>query len=490
MSLLQGNPKEKRQTSRLYLLFVFVFTLNLLCGLGVQLLLPKILPALHLGDGLFIGDSRTFHENARKLAGTMGSSDGFPSSFTHTVGRIEHVFAFFYRFYPYPLSVLPLQSVLQAMAAILGAGILRRIGAGGRASWWGGLLVGWNPWCWEWSTQIHRDGFFITGVLSILVALLPDLSADSQRRGISSGHLLFGICMIFLSRFYWLEIFKVMFLMFGLIGITLYFVPWTSKIRPSWILCFFGILLCAGFQALDRRWSTQTENRNKEALREAWKAGNSAGDNISVSFESPFVPNPYQPNNAAQPRVFPRWQSTSLPWLDYLGYRIYRVRQTQILAGGRSLVDEEHNLESISRQLLYLPRALQLALFAPFPSEIFTGPVDGRKSPVLRQARTWPQTGSGFRSSHAAAKIAPYLGSMASLAMFGIFWMLWCEKTRSGTLLAILFCLPPLALLGEIMPNLGTLVRHRYAFWILLVAIGVTGLAKIFRRLRDQKGSV
>lgn len=443
---------------------------------------------MHLGEGLFIGDSLTLHEITKQLAARLGSSpENLPSPpFTHTVGRIEHIFAVFYLFFPSPLSVLPLQSLLQALAGLCGAVILRQIGVMGRSSWWGGLLVGWNPWCWEWSTQMHRDGFFVVGVLAVWAALLTGSAEKQPHRGICLGLLISGIILIFLARIYWLEIFKVLFLIFGLVGLLLRFISRTARIYPPALICFVGVFLCLVFQDLDRRWSTKAENASKETLRQAWEIENNATDDISkpASFESAHltVPTPA----STRPKIFPNWQKFPLPVLDYLGYRIYRIRQTQILVGGRSLMDENQNLESLSQQIFYIPRALQLALFAPFPSEIFTGLRDGRKSPDLMQVRTWPQAGLGFRSTHAAAKIAPYLGSLASLALLGMIGVLWCEKTRNGTILMMMFCLPPLLLLGEVMPNLGTLIRLRYAFWILLVALGAVGWAEITQKVRAK----
>lgn len=117
---------------------------------------------------------------------------------------------------------------------------------------------------------------------------------------------------------------------------------------------------------------------------------------------------------------------------------------------------EFHKLTDI---LLYLPRALVIGLFAPFPNMWFTrGMQVGLEGRLL----------SGFET------FLIYL--IETLAAFA----LWRSRSRLQAWLLLLISLVGLLALGLVVPNLGALYRMRYSFWLLLIVLGAEGLRQLF----------
>ena len=143
-----------------------------------------------------------------------------------------------------------------------------------------------------------------------------------------------------------------------------------------------------------------------------------------------------------------------------------RVLATCVPAAG-SNVDADVELKSVGDFARYMPRAAAVGFLAPFPPMWFA---------------SGAQVGSAGRRLGGAEMILTYLLELAALAG------LWARRGRPVAWLLALSCAAGMTALGLVMPNVGTLYRMRYAFWMLLVVLAAGGVSRfIFARAREGR---
>jgi len=107
--------------------------------------------------------------------------------------------------------------------------------------------------------------------------------------------------------------------------------------------------------------------------------------------------------------------------------------------------------------LRYVPRAIVVGFFAPFP-------------------KMWVQSGSFGMATR-------LLSGVEMLAMYvlylGVAYCLWRERRNSKMWLLFLVATVGVVALGLVVVNAGALYRIRYVFWIILILIGSHGFALI-----------
>jgi hypothetical protein len=145
-----------------------------------------------------------------------------------------------------------------------------------------------------------------------------------------------------------------------------------------------------------------------------------------------------------------------------------RVMATCAPAAG-SNVDADVELNSFGDFALYLPRAVAVGFLAPMP-------------------RMWlasgAQVGAAGRVLGGTEMMLTYLLELAALGGG------WAQRGRLTAWLLALSCAAGTTALGLAVPNIGTLYRLRYAFWMLLVVLAAGGALRfIFARAR-QRGEV
>jgi hypothetical protein len=153
------------------------------------------------------------------------------------------------------------------------------------------------------------------------------------------------------------------------------------------------------------------------------------------------------------------WDRT--PWLplalDGIAYRIALIREVYHIYYRESLsnMDPEVGLYRATDVLRYLPRALQISLLAPFPSD-------------------WVDAGSLAWTTTARRLVAVEMLGVYP-ALLGLAVSLWRWRRRVDLWVVVLPCLAVLAIYGLVVPNLGALHRFRYGFLMTLVGLGVVG---------------
>lgn len=123
-----------------------------------------------------------------------------------------------------------------------------------------------------------------------------------------------------------------------------------------------------------------------------------------------------------------------------------------------SNIDTQYRINNFNGLFHYLPRATIIGLFAPFPN-------------------TWIESGEKLGLS------ARVLSGLETILMYAVQAMavigLWRARRRLDTWYLISVVLAGAVVLGLIIVNIGALYRFRYAFWMLLIILGVGGFEEV-----------
>lgn len=162
------------------------------------------------------------------------------------------------------------------------------------------------------------------------------------------------------------------------------------------------------------------------------------------------------------------WQESE--WIpDYVEKRLYQlsvIRFNSSMLAGNTSVDKDIQFASTKDYIIYIPRALTIGLFSPFP-EFWTGEAS---NPTMTLAR----------------KVVGL-----TTAVFYIFLIAFAVSARrhiyKPQFLAILvFCLISILLYSCIQPNIGSLIRYRYGFYMLLVSFGFATIIEVISLRRKR----
>jgi 4-amino-4-deoxy-L-arabinose transferase-like glycosyltransferase len=128
------------------------------------------------------------------------------------------------------------------------------------------------------------------------------------------------------------------------------------------------------------------------------------------------------------------------------GFRFYGARASDI--------DREVQFTNVSDIVRFIPRALVIGFFAPFP-------------------RMWIESGS---FGHATR----ILSGLETLVMYFLYvaagLCVWRERRNAKMWLLFLVATIGMLALGLVVVNAGALFRLRYAFWMMVVVLAVKGL--------------
>lgn len=154
-------------------------------------------------------------------------------------------------------------------------------------------------------------------------------------------------------------------------------------------------------------------------------------------------------------------------WLDYTAIRLNRLRSRFIkaYAGAGSNIDYHVQFNGAGDVIRYLPRAMLIGLFSPFPDMWFSpGKEDGRTGRLIAAFET----------------LLMYLNF--PLVLFG----LWKARRRWGAWQLIMTSTASVIGLAMIVTNIGALYRMRIVFWMLLVLIGANGILHLRKATGDE----
>jgi hypothetical protein len=188
---------------------------------------------------------------------------------------------------------------------------------------------------------------------------------------------------------------------------------------------------------------------------------------LAIIFSVPYVARVFnKPLVPKKPAVAAAAQADTplTPTLARIRLLRHRFNKSIDDAATSSNIDSQVEFNSLADIGRYLPRAAAIGFFAPFPNMWLT-PVDpaGR----LRRRLAGVET------------VCMYL--IEALAAIG----LWSYRRHLPTWLLVLAAAIGVIALGMVVANIGTLYRIRYAFWILLIIVGMEG-AQILPRYIER----
>lgn len=474
-----------------------IFGYALLAGLAIQLvILPLIFPQLHAGNGLLAGrDWVGFHEQAVVHAGEV-VADGWSAFRLRPDGdnAIIGVAAFFYLLItPEPWVLLPLNAAVFATGGLALFSLLRRIGLDD-----GDAFLALTPYLFFPSAllqygQIHKDVFCTA---SLLVVLWSWVGFLQRGRSPARVALFFAACTVALIV---LSIFRPYF-MFPLLSLgallLLGYFLWTltiairltiqkterlelragliSNLNSIFLLILINLtvlLMSVSFWDLkmisissDRQftrmvipvliWKSNEDVRSADALRVV-----SAEEAERLNAEAARI----KAVQECRPIVVLKENAFIENTINRAFLKIAVARAGFTSSGGTTAASNiDKNLDFCKNEDLirYIPRALQIAFFAPFPS-------------------TWVAV-EKRNSSAVEIYISAVEMFYCYIAYIGLlYWLFSYRRWNVALVVPVAFSLGLMLLLGLTVANIGTLYRMRFPFAMIFAGIGMAGILQL-----------
>lgn len=302
---------------------------------------------------------------------------------------------FYYIFSPAPFVLIPFTAFVYSLAGVFLLKTMRLIFKNSTLSFFVVFPFLFMPSSLTWLSNFHRDSYFILGFFLVIYAHTILLSAPFHIKTILVSVCCFipGAFLVWLARPYALNI--IFFLSFLSFSFFL-FLNSNKPLRIALILFFLAIGSYMAFVLQEKK----PEGTNQKISL--------PGDSISL---------------------FIRGNSKT--------FAEHRVAFTHI-TDGKSNLDTKVQFNRVSDVIVYIPRAMQISLFAPFPN-------------------TWFK-----KDSDLFKKVAVF--EMFYLYMVYSFFFVMCLKRKPTVLFipAIVFSLGLILFQGLIVCNVGTLYRMRY----------------------------
>ncbi len=488
--------------------FAYAASLALLLQFVV---VPHLPAANNGGHGLMEPyDFTGFHANATKMvdaihqrgwsAWELRPLDQGPVGMTALIYALS---------WPEPWALIPVHASLHALAGLMLVMILERFVASRRVAVLCVLPFVLFPSALAWYGQIHREPYVIPGYFLFLWGWLRLLGSPAELRSNKSANrgllsIACGATLVWIMRPYasdFLRVYGAVFVMVAIVvwgrrrltracdqsqlvrGVTYsvaaFVFLWVLSQGPK-IEKAFGpsgpivtkISTVVGF--------LQHVPKGPRGVQEAlpmkeWLPGGAPAKALPqpVPVVAPLPPPPPPPDIFAQS---PEWQTTW--WLprsvDETFLIIAKKRNgfCNSFPDARTAVDEDIRFHSAADVIRHIPRALQLALFAPFPTQWFEGSDRGRPSAVS----SWKRRAGAFEMV------------IVDFALLFFPLALWSQRKRANMWVLISFCTGMLMVHAFVINNIGTLYRFRYPFLMTFVAFGLAEFYAIVARKRTRKG--
>ena len=430
------------------------FTYSVLLALCLQLVvLPLLLPNFHAGNGLLLGgDWVGFHNIAvqyRQLILSDGWSVWTLSPKGHSPAGIAS--AIYTLTIPEPYVLVPINAALHATAGTTLMQIIRLIGVGDRTAFFASLSFVLPLSAMAWYAQIGKDGFYFAGAYLFLYGWITLARLSTWRfgwRAIFRGLILLfvGLILMGVVRIYSFQLMQGISIFFS-IALTILFITRGAKGVLSWRRCVLAIVtlllipVFLKFAPIETRGTTEIPQHNIAPVF-TWHG-------------TVFARDKWRPTN-----FVPQFIDNSFLKIAVLrhGYLV-----TPGYDGSSSMVDRNIDLLRVKDFFSYFPRALQLGLFAPFPSELMGSDRAG--------------------VSRIMFNIAACEMLLVYVSLIFLPYTIWLFRTKVEMWLTISFGGIILLIYSYATPNIGSLYRLRYGFLMLLVALGLAGASIAWRKI-------
>lgn len=415
--------------------FCLTFVWALFAGLLVQLVVLPAIPGLHAGNGLMAGgDSVWFHREAVELAALM-QHQGWQVWELRPQGNAPigiAAAAYFLTGFSEPWVLLPINATLFALASVSLHGIFKSL-TSARWAFMAMLPFALFPSAALIYSQIHKDGFSVAGIsIIILVWVRFARLVESDGRSLLSQVALMvaGCSLVWIVRPYLLQ--------------------------PLILASVLTVLLLAGISSRQRGV--------------VWWAGISLCLLVQVGYSNissvPTVPTAPMADDFNEQSSASTVDGTSFIEKKLAKLNAMRIGFAKGAPNAGSNIDVGVKYDSLIDLVLYVPRALQVGLLAPFP-------------PMW--IRDGASPGGGLMRFIAGMEMVV---SYVLLAGVGFLWF-DLKSNRLALAVAILMATVLILVMALVVCNVGTLYRMRYGGWQLLNGLGVLGWGL---RLRARRG--
>ena len=175
-------------------------------------------------------------------------------------------------------------------------------------------------------------------------------------------------------------------------------------------------------------------------------------------------------NSSKEMRIEVAWVRTW--WIpEALEGKLYELSERRRLVieccGGNTVVDSEVQLNSAKDFWMYLPRAIQVGLLSPMPG-LWGG--EGR-TPAMTLAR----------------RIVGVMACLFYVCLAGLFTGLFLFRGSLSLWIILVFCLLGILIYTFTYPNVGTLMRYRYGFYMTLISFGAAVVLEQVLAWREGK---
>ncbi len=422
----------------------FVFCI-LMAALFQFVFLPYIAPSWYAGHGLMVGgDWLSYHAEATQLYDKIAANGWSEWVLRYRGHGMSGLLGALYAItLPEPWVYIPVAAGLQASAFLVLFLILLRFIGLWRLALIAALPFLIFPTTLLWTVQPLKDGLSITGFLLVLYAwfMVFDLLRERDFPALRLVRVFFsiaiGLALVWVAREYLVLLFQT--LCGTLSAVTLWIVVRLvvkRRMHVSTALLFVSILVLSSLFPTLLPDSRLAESLHVDRLAE-----------VSVAAETR--------QGTAPQRKF-NWHPE--PWVpdsvDGLLATLVKQRISSVNSstGEGSLIDPNAQLESARAVLKYLPRAIQIALFAPFPNQWFT------------RGATTPSTLMRWVSS--LEMFFSYV--MMPFVLLGLAW----NRRKPELWILLVFCGTALVVHPLFIANVGTLVRLRYPYFMTIICLG------------------
>jgi len=441
-SITSRQQPEIQGIPVVWVLWISFFCFSTFAALLFQKLVLPSMGELHAGHGLLTNDAIRFHEIAVRLAEQM-RIDGLSAwkiwPMPTGAGNIAVLGFLYYLWGDDPSLVIPINAALHASGGVLLFLIGRMLVPEkiGRISaiFVAILFVGY-PSALNWYGQVHKDGYAILGLLMLIYGWMrwADCKRESSQKIVFLVMTIVGVGLIVLVRPYILQILPLLLLILYMLFI--FFNPRTKGRSKLFVWTFVIGILPIVISAYVFQSSYSKERITLSKASEVRLSNIRKNSDIDC------------PSSAS-------WNWNSADWIPSLlessikNISVMRMSAACSSYKARTTIDRDIVPNSVYEFLVYLPRALQIGLFAPFPN-------------------TWLDNISVMRLSVNIEVAIWYL-----LAP-GVLFLIFRRMTLTNSLV-LFFALSFLLIYSYATPNVGTLHRVRYPFVFLLMALGSAG---------------
>jgi hypothetical protein len=342
---------------------------------------------------------------------------------------------------PEPWTVIPLNAALHAAAAVVLIVIIQRF-----TSRWQYALIASLPFilypsAMTWYTQLHKDGFFILGSLVFLlgwITIVERINNFHNPREIIKAYLLImtGATLVWVVRPYGVQMMQGVALLI-VVGISVYALVFKKYLQSFGAKSLLiPVLLCF----------------------------------IIVSL-TPLTQQGVDIREVPETKIM-HWKAMLPSRLDSAFYTLAVLRNGFIDAypDAGSNIDTDIRFHSALDVIAYVPRALEIALLAPFPN-------------------MWLGSGSAVNSS--------FIRKVSGFEMLGIYFgllltILSFKKWRENPAwwIIISFCVGMMVIYALVGVNIGSLYRTRYGFIMTIVALGFSYLFSKTGKKKEEYATI